>query len=47
MTGCIPCAAEGLREADAVRIGRRILRENALDLFPSLRGRVKTWDPKS
>jgi uncharacterized protein len=30
-----------LREEDALRIGRQILRENALDLFPSLRQRVK------
>jgi predicted TIM-barrel fold metal-dependent hydrolase len=36
-----------LREADAVRIGRQILRENALELFPSLRQRVKPWTPES
>ncbi|MBN2024625.1 MAG: amidohydrolase [Pirellulales bacterium] len=31
-----------LREEDALRIGRQILRENALALFPSLRDRGKT-----
>ncbi len=31
-----------LREEDAVRIGRQILRENALELFPSLRKRTTT-----
>jgi len=30
-----------LREEDAVRIGRQILRENALKMFPSLRKRVE------
>jgi uncharacterized protein len=31
-----------LREEDAARIGRQILRENALAMFPSLRERVKS-----
>lgn len=30
-----------LREEDAIRIGRQILRENALELFPQLRGRLR------
>jgi len=36
--------AKELREADAVRIGRQILRENALELFPTLRHRVEKLD---
>jgi hypothetical protein len=29
-----------LREDDALRVGRQILRENALELFPSMRSRL-------
>jgi predicted TIM-barrel fold metal-dependent hydrolase len=35
--------AKELREEDARRIARQILRENALAMFPSLRKRVKPW----
>jgi len=33
-----------LREEDAVFIGRQILRENALELFPSLLQKVRPWN---
>ncbi|HBO42812.1 MAG TPA: hypothetical protein DD670_02510 [Planctomycetaceae bacterium] len=33
--------AKELREEDALRIGRQILRENALEVYPALRDRVK------
>lgn len=33
--------AGDLREEDAVRIGRQVLRENALELFPTLKGKVE------
>ena len=34
----------GLREGHALRIGRQVLREDALALFPQLRGRF--WKDK-
>jgi predicted TIM-barrel fold metal-dependent hydrolase len=39
-------AAKELSEKDARRIARQILRENALEMFPSLRKRVKPWPAK-
>jgi len=37
-------AAGGLREEDALRVGRQVLRENALKLFPQLKDRL--WKHK-
>lgn len=36
-----------LSEANALYIGRQILRENALELFPSLRQKVRPWNPEA
>jgi hypothetical protein len=41
------CSAKQSSRSLGMRIGRQILRENALELFPSLRGRVKPWEPRS
>ncbi|MBN1910971.1 MAG: amidohydrolase family protein [Pirellulales bacterium] len=35
-----------LRESDALRIGRQILRENALKMFPTIRERVESMDKR-
>jgi hypothetical protein len=37
-------AAGNLREEDALRIGRQILRDNALELFPQLKARLRKQD---